>query len=206
MSQINTGVRLILSSSGVYSFFQNIMGAKRMRDELVLEYVKPYSGMKLLDVGCGPADILDHLNDIDYYGVDISEQYISSAKKRSTNNKTTFLCGNLTRDFISVLPRFDRVICVGVLHHLNDEECLDLFSISKSLLKLGGSLLSVDPCYDENQNIFAKFIIKNDRGQNVRKAIDYRELALGYFDAVEVEVKHRKWIPYTHCYMKCSMC
>ena len=58
MAQISTGVRAILSIPAVYSLLQKIMGAHKGRQILVRNYIQPYSGMKILDIGCGTADIL----------------------------------------------------------------------------------------------------------------------------------------------------
>ena len=51
MSQTTTGIRAILSSPKVYDFFQNVMGAKSIRKELVEQSIRaPFEG-KVLDIG-----------------------------------------------------------------------------------------------------------------------------------------------------------
>ena len=73
MSQITHGIRSILSVPIVYSFFQNLMGANKAIAKLVSEIIKPKNGMNVLDIGCGPAEILDFLGNVNYWGFDISK-------------------------------------------------------------------------------------------------------------------------------------
>lgn len=79
MAQITSGLRSILSNPNVYDFLQNVLGAGKLRKELVRKYVRPYGGMKILDIGCGTGEILEYLPAVDYLGVDLSETYIRSA-------------------------------------------------------------------------------------------------------------------------------
>ena len=83
MSQITHGVRAILSHPLVYSTLQSLMGAHSSRKSFVGNYVKPFPGMRILDIGCGPADILAYLPQVSYSGFDISQDYIDQARKAS---------------------------------------------------------------------------------------------------------------------------
>ena len=78
--QITTGIRSILSHPTAYSAFQYLMGAKQDWTLFVNRYVRPKNGDVVLDIGCGPADIVEYLPKVDYWGFDISEEYITKAK------------------------------------------------------------------------------------------------------------------------------
>jgi len=65
-------------------------------------------------------------------------------------------------------------------------------------------LLSIDPCLDDSQNPVARFLVRNDRGQNVRNKEEYQALATKVFTSSSVEVRHQTWIPYTHCFIECQ--
>ena len=82
MTQITTGLRAVLSSPKVYDFLQMVMGAHSARWELVHEHVRPVSGCRILDVGCGTARILDYLPNVEYHGFDLSQRYIDDATQR----------------------------------------------------------------------------------------------------------------------------
>ena len=203
MTQITSGIRAVLSSPIVYSSFQRLMGAHSDRINYVQRYLKPAAGMFVLDVGCGPADILNYLPPVHYYGFDISASYIQRARLRF-GDKGRFEQKQLTREDLLALPKFDRVIAIGLLHHLDDEVAVDLMQMVRAVLAPGGKFVSLDPCLDVTQNPIARFLVKNDRGRNVRDKDGYELLASKCFSHAHAEVRHKTWIPYTHCAMVCE--
>lgn len=180
MTQITHGVRAILSQPVIYSSFQRIMGAHRFRIRFVEEFVRPSSGCAILDIGCGPADILEYLPVVDYWGFDISEAYIEKAKKRY-GLRGKFHRKELTRSDVKQMPPFDIVLALGLLHHLDDEGAVNVMRLASLALKPGGRLLTVDPCLDTGQNPIARFLVKNDRGRNVRTMAGYASIASAVF-------------------------
>ena len=203
MAQITTGLRAVLSSPIVYSSFQALMGAHRFRTNFTREFVRPSPGMRLLDIGCGPADILAYLPGVEYWGFDISPAYIAKAKD-AFGDRGSFHCKHLEQADLQGLPRFDVVLAIGLLHHLDDPVAHEVLGLARAALKPGGRLLTVDPCLDPSQNPVARFLVRNDRGQNVRTREGYESLAAAVFGRVDAKVRHQAWIPYTHCIMECS--
>ena len=57
------------------------MSSLSFNEAIVKKYVKK-KNINILDVGCGPADILESLDNINYYGYDINESYINFAKNK----------------------------------------------------------------------------------------------------------------------------
>jgi len=203
MAQIISGIRAIFSNPVIYSAFQNMMGAHHFRIEFVEEFVRPFSGCTVLDIGCGPADILGHLPDVNYLGFDISDAYIARAKKRFCL-RGKFHCRELMHSDVEKMPQVDIVLALGLLHHLDDESAKGVMRLASQALKPGGRLLTFDPCLEAGQNPIARFLVKNDRGQNVRTMAGYASIARAVFESPRVEVRHRAWIPYTHCFMECT--
>ena len=201
--QITTGIRSVLSEPLVYSTLQNLMGAKQGYINFVKYQVKPTENCCILDIGCGPGDIVEYLPKVDYWGFDISEAYISQAKKKY-GHIAKFECKYLTIEDLKLLPKFDVVIASGLLHHMDDDTVINFFKLAFEALKKGGRLVTIDPCYNVDQNFIARFLISKDRGQNVRDEIGYKNLASQTFNNIKVVVKHKLWIPYTHCFMECS--
>ena len=76
--------------------------------------------MAILDVGCGPADILAYLPNVDYWGFDISEAYIERAGN-AFGTRGHFNCKQLQVDDLDELPKFDVVLAIGLLHHIDDQ-------------------------------------------------------------------------------------
>lgn len=204
MGQITSGFRAVLSSSIIYDSLQNIMGARQVRRELVDTFIRPEAGCRILDLGCGTAEILQYLpNDVEYWGYDISPLYIEAAKERF-GVRGRFHCGLLSKATLANLPKFDRVLALGVLHHLEDEEANEFFALAKDALDSNGRVVTIDPCLARGQNPVARYLIMKDRGQNVREAEAYSSLARSTFANVKGTLRHRKWIPYTHWIIECT--
>lgn len=203
MAQVTTGIRSILSYPLVYEWLQKIMGADASRIELISKFIKPYGVETVLDIGCGPAEILSYMPGVDYYGFDISSEYIEKAKL-TYGVEGHFFNRNVSIEDLKVLPSFDLVMMFGVLHHLDDDVAKAVIKIAFKALKPGGRLLTKDPCFEQGQNPIARFLISQDRGQNVRTKPGYSSLVEGHFDQEKVEVTHQAWVPYTHCVMECT--
>ena len=204
MAQVTTGIRSILSFPWVYEWVQKIMGADASRTKLISKFVTPYGVKTVLDIGCGPAEILSYMPGVDYYGFDISSEYIEKAKL-TYGVEAHFFDRNISIGDLNILPSFDLVMMFGVLHHLDDDVAKTVIQIASKALKPGGRLLTKDPCFERGQNPIARFLISQDRGQNVRTKLEYSSLVEGHFDQEIIEVTHQAWIPYTYCTMECTI-
>ena len=159
--------------------------------------------MRVLDLGCGPAEILSSLpSGISYLGYDMSPDYIASAREKFAD-RGTFHCRLLEQAEVATLEPFDLVMGLGVLHHLDDATARAFMATAKAALKPGGRVYTIDPCYATGQNPIARFIIARDRGRNVRDAEGYLALLQGLDLKVSGTMTHQAWIPYTHWNMEC---
>lgn len=203
MGQVTDGLRAVLSQPAVYKTFQRLMDPSGVRRRFVADFIRPVAGMKVLDLGCGPADILDDLPAVDYHGFDISAAYVAHASERF-GGRGSFTCKYLELGDLAVLPKFDVVLALGLLHHLDDEEALGVVRLARAALGPGGRLVTIDPALAADQNGVARFLVRRDRGQNVRERAGYEALARQVFVSCRAEVRHQAWIPYTHCMMECA--
>jgi SAM-dependent methyltransferase len=201
--QITYGVRALLSHPFIYTTFQYLMGAKSVWSNFVNGNVRPEIGDLILDIGCGPADLLAYLPEVDYWGFDVSEAYIAKAKNKY-GRRGKFYLKELGLEDLKDMPKFDLVIASGLLHHLDDIEASNIIRLGYEALKPSGRMVSIDPCYVSNQNPISRFLISKDRGQNVRDQAGYENLMRCIFSNVKTNVKHKSWIPYTHCIMECT--
>ncbi len=195
-------VKAILSRPWAYRLFSTAVGAARGRAIYVREFIRPWPGARVLDIGCGPADILASLSQVQYVGVDISPDYIHAARERF-GNRGEFMCRSVS-DYVVEQPHtFDIVLANGVLHHLDDQEADSLLSVARQALKPHGRFVSFDGCFTPNQSWFARWMLQNDRGQHVRRREEYLRLAGAHFSKVESHLHHRMLnIPYTHLIME----
>ncbi len=194
----------ILRAPGVYSAFRRAIGTERSWRVYLNEYVRPATEEKVLDIGCGPADVLQYLPEVDYTGVDISAEYIESAKKKFGKGRR-FLCADASSFSLNgEQGTFDLVLATGVIHHLTDDEAGRLFHFARLALRPGGRFVTFDGCYVPKQSSIARWVLSNDRGKFVRARVEYERLASAAFPKVEGYLRHDLLrIPYTHLIMRC---
>lgn len=200
MNHVTTGVRAILSLPWVYNLYQQVVFP---RDTLVREYLTPYPGQRVLDIGCGTGHILEHLPQVEYIGMDSSLRYIQRARKRYGDRGTFH---HIAVDEIAA-PKaryFDLALAIGLLHHISDQDALKLLALAKSALAPGGRFIAVEPCYGENQSSLARWIISKDRGRNVKDRLGYHEIIKTAFDRFTIHIRHDLLrIPYTLAIIEC---
>lgn len=199
----NTGIYRLLSSPLIYDTYQKLVGGKNCRRKVVQEYGPQITDAKILDIGCGTGYVLDYLpEDIDYTGYDLSEDYIQKAK-RKYGHRARFFCQRVSHLNLEEAGTYDFVLATGVVHHLNDSEAKSLYQLGFEALKPGGKMVTEDGTFIPNQNKFAKFIIKNDRGLHIRQPQQYEALSRTSFEKVVATVRHDLFfIPFTSCVLE----
>ena len=202
MSQKNKGIYSLLSNTFFYSLVQKVMSGTSFRKKIVKKYITKHN-VKVLDIGCGPAEILDTLPKIKYYGFDINPIYINSAKKKY-ENKGKFFCKKFTNKNTKYLPKFDHVLLLGILHHLSDKEINTLMPNIKKVLKKKGNIITLDNIFIHKQNFIAKFLIQMDKGENVRSRKGYLNILKNHFKRINSKIYHQKFIPYTWFVANCT--
>ena len=188
----------------LYNLFQEAAGANAVRRTLIRKHVRPKAGDKLIDIGCGTAQILQCLPEVEYLGLDTNPTYIAFAK-RTYGSKGTFVIGD-TRSLRgdSRFKDADIVMAVSVLHHLDDKDAEDCIRFAYDALKSRGRMICHDACWIPNQGAFSKYIMSHDRGRNIRTEQQYRQLAAQIFRNVAAWVNTAARIPYLSIILECE--
>ena len=115
-----------------------------------------------------------------------------------------FFCKQFNEKELIKLPKFDFIILFGILHHLDNKQAKKIINLCKRKMKKDTRLLTEDPILIENQNIIAKFLIKSDRGTNVRREKEYLNLFKPNFKYIKAKITNQFFIPYTWFTVVCK--
>ena len=182
-----------------YELVQSALGRKRTREYLCKGPLKTRNGDKILDVGCGPATLRPFLGDVDNLGMDMNPKHIEKATE-TYGHMGQFICGNAVTDIKNASGPYDIIICIGLLHHLDDHEAIELLDKLSDRLSPHGRIVTYDPVYIDKQNLIAKTLNDLDSGQNIRTAEGYISLFNTKLISLRTDVLSGMLnVPYNHC-------
>ena len=188
--QIDSGLRSMLAVPWVYRLFARILGSEANQQWFIDDILCLRDGQKLVDVGCGLANILDRLPGVEYVGLDISDAYIQAARaKIKTRGRAKFLSGSAedwARDPLTYGA--DLVLTNGVLHHVDDDDAKKILEFAHRVLKDNGRFIFYEPCYLIWQSGISAYFMSLDRGQNIRMEQRLKELANSIFPVVSTNI------------------
>lgn len=124
----------------------------------------------VLDVGCGTGTQAPLFDKSKYLGFDVDSNAVNYAKRQHPGYE--FLVRDATG--FKLKKKFDLVLIVGVLHHLNDQELVSTLDSVKHHLKQSGKLLIIEaipPLF--KWNFIGKMLRNKDRGSHIRKLGEY---------------------------------
>ncbi|MBC7784414.1 MAG: class I SAM-dependent methyltransferase [Burkholderiales bacterium] len=181
----------VLSHPSAYFYLRQLFTLGLPYQQLVDEFGLSDPMARIVDIGCGPADILRYFRkqrpQAAYLGIDMSERYLRQAHLRAIEKDmdARFEKLDLSRleshvdiaeQFTAMLEQFapDRGLLLGVIHHLNDHTVLttlDLLGQVESLQRV--FTWDVVMCPRRRVN---NFLARHDRGGFVRNVAGYEDL------------------------------
>jgi SAM-dependent methyltransferase len=201
VTQRISGAYRLITIPSIYKKLMFSLGANSGIMRYVDEALQPKVGMKILDVGCGPATVLSYLPAVDYTGIDLNEKHIAYARQRY-GDRGRFIVGSAADDLKQEEQTFDLINVSALLHHLADNEAVSLFTSLKRLLKADGRIVTIDNVWLPNQRAMVKLINKLDSGTDIRTPEGYLRLLSGLgFDVQTRVFNNLLRIPYDHFVM-----
>ena len=196
-------MKRLLSRPTVYDALQRALGSTACDRTFVGEHVRPVAGDRVLDLACGTGRILGALPDgVRYLGFDVSPEYIDAAR-RKWGSRGEFHSADV-REITVPSDSFERVLMMGVLHHLDDESCRTVLGFGARALTLDGCLVAIDGVRSEHEGRLARWLVRSDRGGYVRRADEYAELAKPFFGSVEARTRDDLLrVAYPHVVLEC---
>lgn len=187
----NKFINKFLNIPLVWNVAQNVIGAKKWKDEMYPSVFPEKTGT-LLDFGCSSGNETHLFLDFDYYGVDLDPNVIRAAKEKYKNypnvhfSSLDIIQDGYKKDF------FDHVLFAGTAHHLTDEQLKQIIDILLQNLKTGGKLHFFDPVRKEGvDTMMTRFIIDADQGKHVRAEEEYKNI----FDKNKYTINEWKIFP-----------
>ncbi len=185
------------SNATAYELVQRVvsLGYRSFRRELSAEgFFEP--GKSTLDLGCGTGFLRDYLPDSDYLGVDLNPRYIAAARAK---RGPCFQVWNALA--VADLPRrFDRIVCIGLLHHLDDEQVRTVLAGCRTRLDPGGELYVLDALRPGSRNPLGRALRASDNGDFVRPQADWDRLFRSELDVRAIRA-FRQW-PFDYVFVR----
>ena len=147
----------IIDQSTVKKYFDKTMSlvfddqsAKKEQDAL-LPYIDLEKKLNVLDLGCANgrwANILvPHCNS--YVGVDISKEFIKTAKRKFPQNHSEFYA--MSAEKFMAERRFDLILMIGLITYMNDSEIRQLSINCRDMLEKDGTMVIRNVVLKENE-------------------------------------------------------
>ncbi len=111
--------------------------------DIRLAKVAPWLGGDVLDLGCGPGEILRRYADriSHYVGVDVITELVQGNQERFP--QAEFRCEELDSDALDFDRKFDAILMVALIEHIFNQKFL--FQQAKAALKPDGIILITTP-------------------------------------------------------------
>jgi SAM-dependent methyltransferase len=139
------------------------------------------TGLRTLDLGCGPGAFADLFAGDDYVGADLNARYVDHARHHRPG---TFIVSDARK---LDLPdrRFDQILIFGLLHHLPDDDVRAVLREARRVLVPGGRVLVIEDIPAVSRlNLIGHLIHNVENGEHIRPVDDYRKL---YSEAARID-------------------
>lgn len=205
MTQKTTGIYKAVTVPTAYRLLMWALGSHRALTQYAV-VLDAGPRTRMLDVGCGPATILDYLHDdVNYTGIDLNEPHIDFARTKY-GNRGRFIVGNADSLAPMEPGSFDLITLFGLLHHLSDDAASSLLQSVRDLLTVNGRIVSVDTVWLTQQRKTALLLNSIDSGKNIRRPEEYLSLySKNGFNANGTIRNDLLRIPYDHFFVTATI-
>lgn len=144
-----------------------------------------FSGLRVLDLGCGIGNAVRLFKGSDYTGIDINRRYIAIASRNYPS--LNFIADDATR--IKWGGGFDIILINSFLHHLDNGPALEILKKSSAALRPAGRIIVQEPLLPRSEERFGRLMARLDRGKYFRTREEWDKL-FGRAGLLPVNVSH----------------
>lgn len=161
----------LLENPSIYRLWSKNLDAQKY---IALRHVLPsVEGLRVLDVGCGPATNSSWFDPSGYLGVDHNPEYIDLASKRFP--ELSFALQDASALDLGS-RKFDLILVNSLLHHLTDEQGRSMLNSLVQALVPAGSVVINEPLIPQDGCWVKELMMRSDRGAYFRSHAEYRNL------------------------------
>jgi SAM-dependent methyltransferase len=202
MAQFTRGLYRLTQIPRFYKAIPYLLARRDALRGFAEDAVGPVAGRAVLDLGCGPGTMCPYLEGARYKGVDLNPDHVVAAREKFGHFE--FHCSDAGSFLASTPAKYDVVLMIGLLHHLDDAQLVDVMRGCRKVLNANGRLITLDPTFEERQNPIAYLLARLDSGRNVRRPDQYLKLTQQVFPDASITVRRDLLrLPYSHAVMTC---
>ena len=164
----------------------NLANAQLNKYNKLIELIKPKSGDKILEIGCGWGGFAEHIaknHDIKLDCITISRKQLEFAKKRIFNAGLNDKVDIKFLDYRDVKGKYDSITSIEMIEAVGEKYLSKYFSTIKSNLKYGGisaiqSIIIKDELFDryrKNEDFIQKYIFPGGFLPSLQSIKNYSE-------------------------------
>lgn len=131
---------------------------------------------RVVELACGGGNLADLFPGPTYVGVDLIPERIEAAAAEHPDHR--FLVGDVSGpDFEELLAGRDFIFCHGLLHHLDDLQCRELFDLVQRGASHPATFLAIEPWLPSTfPNLPGHLLCRFDDGKFIRPLHGYAPL------------------------------
>lgn len=185
----------VLNNPFVYNLVQLGLGMDFY--SVAAKKIKTAKAKSILEIGCGTGELLKFMSPKNYLGLDINGEYLRKAE-------TAFGCKNIkfqeadATNLPKINGKFDLVLLVNFIHHLNDKELEKVLKgVKKNVNYKKFILIDGKP----NAGPFTKLLEDGDLGNNFRSLQEIEKFVSKHFLVKESFYLKRIYWPYIYPFL-----
>ncbi|MGD0016407.1 MAG: methyltransferase [Verrucomicrobiia bacterium] len=169
-SKLYRSVYKFFEWSWVFNLNQIILDPGKKRQ--IVRFLRDVPYRSMIDIGCGTGNWTE-LARGRYLGIDTSPSFIEACKRRFACDSTKqFVLVDVTK--LELAENYDLAILISVLHHLSDDEVLQLVH----WVRVNARYLFILDLHPIRWNPISRWLYAMDRGNHIREPAAQRNLVL----------------------------